>query len=73
MRKKVLLKITALLMLLVAIKGVVFVVTDNEFHYNGLPMWAVYMLLTAYCLGTGYVLYRAFIRNMRTPKVIETS
>ena len=38
MKKSLILKIVGILMIIVSIRGVIFVFTDKEFDYAGIPM-----------------------------------
>lgn len=54
----------ALFMLYLAVIGTYHVATDNNSaHYNNLPMPVVYLILAAYLVVTGYILFRAFRRE----------
>ncbi len=43
--KSLVLKIVSILMTIVSFRGVIFVFTDKEFDYAGLPMPLIYVLL----------------------------
>lgn len=62
-KKLFVLKIVSILMTIVSIRGTVFVFTDTEFDYAGLPMPFVYILLCTFILITLYVLWLAFIKK----------
>ncbi len=66
MNKKLLvLKIVSIIMTIVSIRGTIFVFTDTEFGYAGLPMPLVYIMLCAFVLITLYTLWLAFIKRAK--------
>ena len=50
-------------MTIVSIRGVIFVFTDKEFDYAGIPMPFIYVMLCAFVLITLYVLWLGFIKK----------
>lgn len=63
--KSVVLKIASIIMTIVSIRGTIFVFTDTEFDYAGLPMPLVYIMLSAFILITLYTLWLAFIKKTK--------
>lgn len=50
-------------MTIVSVRGVMFVFTDKEFDYVGIPMLFIYVMLCAFVLITLYVLWLGFIKK----------
>lgn len=65
MKKTLILKIVGILMAIVSIRGAIFVFTDKEFDYAGIPMPLVYVILCAFILITLYVLWLGFIKKQK--------
>ncbi len=65
MKKSLILKIVGILMAIVSIRGTIFVFTDKEFDYAGIPMPFVYVMLFAFILITLYVLCLGFIKKQK--------
>ena len=65
MKKSLILKIGGILMVIVSIRGAIFVFTDKEFEYAGIPMPLVYVILCAFILITIYVLWLGFIKKQK--------
>ena len=63
MKKSLILKIVGIFMIIVSIRGVIFVFTDKEFDYAGIPMPFIYVMLCAFVLITLYVLWLGFIKK----------
>ncbi len=62
-KKSLILRIVSIIMTIVSIRGTVFVFTDTEFDYAGLPMPLVYIMLCVFLLITLYILWLAFIKK----------
>lgn len=52
-------------MTIIAIRGAIFVFTDREFDYAGLPMSLIYIILCLFILITSYILWIAFIKKSK--------
>lgn len=63
MRKSLILKIVGILMAIISIRGTIFVFTDKEFDYAGIPLPFVYILLSAFILITLYILWLGFLKR----------
>lgn len=63
--KSLILKIVSIIMAIISIRGTIFVFTDTEFDYAGLPMPLVYIMLCAFILITLYTLWLAFIKKTK--------
>lgn len=63
MKKSLVLKIVGVLMAIVAIRGAIFVFTDQEFDYAGIPMPFIYVVLGVFVLATLYVFWLGFIKK----------
>lgn len=64
-KKKIGLKIVAIIMIILSIRGIYFVVTKQDFSFTGLPMYAIYLILCAVIITTLLVLWLAFIKKER--------
>lgn len=64
-KKTLILKIVSIIMTVVSIKGAIFVFSDTEFDYAGLPMPLVYIMLCAFILITLYIIWLAFIKKSK--------
>lgn len=58
--KRIWLKIIAVILMILSIRGVFIVFTNTEFDYNGLPLYAVYLILCAVILLTLFTGWKAF-------------
>ncbi len=66
MNKKILiLKIISIVMTIIAIRGIIFIFTDTEFDYAGLPITLIYIILCLFILITLYILWLAFIKKLK--------
>ncbi len=65
MKRSLFLKMVGILLAIVSIKGTIFVLTDNEFNYAGIPMPFVYIMLCTFILMTLYVLWSGFIKRQK--------
>ncbi len=63
MKKSLTLKIVGILMAIVSVRGAIFVFTDREFDYAGIPMPLIYVMLSAFVLMTLYILWMGFIKK----------
>lgn len=71
MKTKVRYSIITALMWLLAIKGTIAVISDNNSaHYNNLPMWGVYTLLVAFLIMTIIATIRT-IQKFRNEKEVK--
>lgn len=64
-KKKIALKIFAIIMIILSIRGIYFVVTKQDFSFTGLPMYAIYLILSAVILITLIVVWLAFIKKAK--------
>ncbi len=64
-KKTLVLRIISIIMTIVAIRGAVFVFTDTEFDYAGLPMPLIYIILCVFILITLYMLWLCFIKKSK--------
>lgn len=64
-KKKLSLKILSILMAIISVRGTIFVFTDTEFDYAGLPMFLIYIILGVFVLATIYILWLAFIKKSK--------
>lgn len=64
-KKSLVLKIVSIIMAIVSIRGAIFVFTDTEFDYAGLPMPLIYIMLCVFILITVYILWLAFIKKSK--------
>lgn len=51
-RRNIIFIILTLFMWIAGIKGTLFVFNNSTFHYNGLPLWGVYIILAVYGILT---------------------
>ncbi len=61
-KKKIALKILAIIMSIISIRGII---TNIDFSFTGLPMYAIYLILSAVILLTLLVVYLAFIKKSK--------
>lgn len=64
--KALVLKIVSILMTIVSIRGAIFVFTDKEFAYAGLPMPLVYIIFCVFILINVYILWLSFIKKSKS-------
>ncbi len=62
---KVLLKIFAIIMIILSVRGIFFIITKTDFSFTGLPMYAIYLILFAVILITLLVVWLAFIKKSK--------
>lgn len=64
-KKSLILKIVSILMTIISIRGTVFVFTNTEFDYAGLPIFLVYIMLGIFVLATLYIFWLAFVKKSK--------
>ncbi len=62
-KKKITLKIFAIIMIILSVRGIFFVITGADFSFTGLPMYAIYLILFTVILVTLLVGWLAFIKK----------
>lgn len=65
MKKDIIFKIFAVIMIILSIRGIFFVVIGEDFSFTNLPMYAIYLILCAVILVTGFVVWLAFIKQSK--------
>ena len=63
--KLLVLKIVSILMTIVSIRGAIFVFTDKEFDYAGVPKPLIYIILCVFILINVYILWLSFIKKSK--------
>jgi len=61
--KKNILKILALIMMVLSIRGIFLIMTDTDFSFTGFPMSIIYLILSAVILVTVVIVWLAFIKQ----------
>lgn len=67
--KRIWLKIIAVILMIVSVRGIFFVLTNTEFDYNGLPLYAVYLILSAVILLTLFTGWKAFFSKRQSKAI----
>ncbi len=62
-KRKIALKIFAIIMAILSIREIFFVITGTDFSFTGLPMYAIYLILCAVILVTLASVWLAFIKK----------
>ncbi len=65
MGKKIALKIFAIIMIILSVRGIFFIITETDFSFTGLPMYTIYLILFAVILVTLLVVWLAFIKKSK--------
>ncbi len=64
-KKKIALKIFAIIMIILSVRGIYFIIAGADFSFTGLPMYAIYLILLAVILVTLLVVWLAFIKKSK--------
>ncbi len=64
-KKKIALKIFAIIMIILSVRGIFFIITGADFSFTRLPMYAIYLILFAVILVTLLVVWLAFIKKSK--------
>ncbi len=64
-KKKIALKIFAIIMIILSVRGVFFIITGTDFSFTGLPMYAIYLILFVVIIVTLLVVWLAFIKKSK--------
>ena len=64
-QKNIALKVLAVIMMILSVRGIFFVVTGADFSFTNLPMFAIYLILCAVILVTALLVWLAFLRKSK--------